>query len=215
MKTFWALGLVLFVGCGTSEPARPSARATISVPEGEVWALRSTCRVDWTHEEQRERVARFEIDRDPVSCNEWKRCVAAGKCEERRTDNCRDDVVEVGRRGAIAFCGWSGKRLPTWAEWSRAARGDAKTLQRNESQPCVEISHNKEKLHRCAFVGPTGMTFALTTHWQGEWTSEDDCYEINGNSKGGLLDVTVGLGESALSRIGASVAAFRCVKSAE
>lgn len=138
-------------------------------------------------------------------------CVAAGTCEDRRPNVCNERVLEVGRRGAIEFCQWRGKRLPTWAEWVRAARGDSKLVSRNGAVPCEEIEHNKERLTRCSYTGPTGMLFSLTTHWHGEWTSEADCYEINGDPMAGVLEVTVGLDETTLSRASARTAAFRCV----
>jgi sulfatase modifying factor 1 len=73
----------------------------------------------------------FAIDRDEVSVADYRRCVAAGGCDldalisgdERYI---RNDwpLVNVTWLEAQDFCRWRGGRLPTEAEWERAARGD-------------------------------------------------------------------------------------------
>lgn len=205
----WCVYLVVLAACGSSTPVKPSERASIVVTAGDSWAVVSTCRADWTHEEKQQRVGAFTIDQDAVSCDEWNACVAAGKCKSRKLETCDGQTMLVRRQGAATFCGWHGARLPTLAEWSRAARGETKLLRRDETQPCVEVPLNKERLSRCAYTGPTGMRFSLTTDFESEWTSEDDCIEAN---DGGGFEVAVGLGSNALSRVKATVAAFRCVK---
>lgn len=70
----------------------------------------------------------FAIDRAEVTAGAYEGCVRAGVCDAapdpmgqmRRPEL---PVVNVTHAMAMTFCGWSGGRLPTAAEWLLAARG--------------------------------------------------------------------------------------------
>jgi formylglycine-generating enzyme required for sulfatase activity len=75
------------------------------------------------------------IDRHEVTVDQYRACVDAGACAE--PDSCSNDPIAnwkhsgrgdhpvncVGFRQAVAYCAWVGKRLPTEAEFEKAARG--------------------------------------------------------------------------------------------
>jgi formylglycine-generating enzyme required for sulfatase activity len=152
--------------------ARPAEElaSMVAVPPGEfLMGSRAGEGDDHERPQRRVRLDAFMIDKYEVTVDRYGKCVAAGACTPANTDEgCNWGKAARGEHPvncvdwsqARAYCAWEKKRLPTEAEWEKAARGaDGRTYPWGNDKPGTQLlcwEEQEQRLGRSGSTCPVG-----------------------------------------------------------
>lgn len=185
--------LLLPAGCGTNQPGAGDVRISemdgmemVFVPAGEfemgtaLSDLRSDADEGPLHTIY---LDEYWIDRTEVTNAMYNLCIAAGDCTEPaqsqyylQSEYADHPIIGVSWDQARIYCGWAGRRLPSEAEWEKAARGtDGRLYPWGDSSPAGDLANFNQLVNLTTPVGtypkgasPYGALDMAGNAW--EWT---------------------------------------------
>ncbi|MEI8257275.1 MAG: formylglycine-generating enzyme family protein [Deltaproteobacteria bacterium] len=161
----------------------PPAPDRVTIPAGEFVMGSDTLGERDERPAHRVTLPAYAIDRTEVTRGSYQRCSRAGVCEDAwiPMPTFRDPaqpVVAITWFAARNYCRWAGGRLPTEAEWEKAARGtDGRIYPWGNEPPTPEraVYHLRMNVGHPAAVGthpagdsPYGLHDMAGNVW--EWT---------------------------------------------
>jgi len=167
-------------------PGRPESGRMVRIAGG-TFQMGSNANEDNEKPVHAVRVGSFFMDVTEVTVGAYAACVRGGKCSEpdsdsscnwKKTGRDKHPINCVDWNQATAYCGYTGKRLPTEEEWEYAARGSAgREYPWGKGVPSQQLCWNGSSTCEAgsfsAGATPEGVMDLAGNVW--EWTSSPYC----------------------------------------
>ena len=173
---------------GTAQP-----EGMVVIPAGEFWMGAEDGLQD-ARPLHRVHLSSYWFDKYEVTNARYRQCVEGGGCTPPKDRLMFEDpqraqhpVTNITWGQARAFCQWQGKRLPTEAEWEKAARGtDGRRYPWGNNEEVLKRHMRKEELtadasgaelagRQTATASPYGVfdLIGSVSEWVKDWYAED------------------------------------------